>query len=504
MHLVQMFNNSLQRSPDTPAVFINNQFYTFNYIDSKANKVAASLMRIGVEKQDRVIVMLKNNIENIIIFWATQKINAVYVPISLDMPSEYIKYCINDVEAKIMFLQNKNNKTINEMKLNSDLILVSLEGDTDIKFEEMVNKDSGKVQSSIKDDEDLAIILYTSGTSGRPKGVPRTHKNEYASTLAHIIQNTYRIGDSTIGAVQFYHTMGMRAFLSMVFLGGCYYSNPQFDADNILKQIHEYKITTLFLTPTHFHELLSSSKHTYNMNSIRVISYAGAPMRTELINQCNEFFNPTEFINHYGSTEIYTICSTDQVREKPWITGKAGLHSRIKIAPIKGKYRIDYESGKEIGEIIVSLDSDEAFKGYWNRPDETAKVIKNGWYHTGDIGRILNTGELIVVGRLDEMILSSGENIHPEQIEKILNNHPDVLESAVVGESDERFGEIITAYIVSENSDINFLSLDAFCKKSDLSSQIRPRNYKFIKNLPKTKKGKLNRKLLKTGAFDKS
>src|SRR5699024_11518635 len=91
--------------------------------------------------------------------------------------------------------------------------------------------------------------------------------------------------------------------------------------------------------------------------------------------------------------------------------------------------------------------SDEAFKGYWNRPDETAKVIKNGWYHTGDIGRILNTGELIVVGRLDEMILSSGENIHPEQIEKILNNHPDVLESAVVGESDERFGEIITAYI---------------------------------------------------------
>lgn len=504
MHLTQMFNNSLQRSPDTPAVFINNQFYTFNYIDSKADKIADALIKLGVEKQDRVIVMLKNNIENIIIFWATQKINAVYVPINLDMPSEYIKYCIEDVEAKIIFSQNKHNKTISEMKLNSDLILVSLEDDADVSFEEMVNKNSEKVQRSLKDDEDLAIILYTSGTSGRPKGVPRTHKNEYASTLAHIIQNTYRTGDSTIGAVQLYHTMGMRAFLSMVFLGGCYYSNPQFDADNILKQIHDYKVTTLFLTPPQFHELLSSANNTYNMNSIRVISYAGAPMRTELIIKCNEYFTPVEFINHYGSTEIYTICSTDEVREKPWIAGKSGLHSQVKIVPIKGEYRIDHESGKEIGEIIVSLDSDEAFKGYWNRPDETAKVIKDGWYHTGDIGRILHTGELIVVGRLDEMILSNGENIHPEQIEKILNNHPDILESAVVGESDERFGEIIMAYIVSESENIDFLSLDSYCKQSDLSSQIRPRNYKFIKSLPKTKNGRLNRKLLKTGAFDKS
>lgn len=498
-----MFNNSLRRSPDTPAVFLDNQFYTFNYIDSKADKVAASLMKLGVEKQDRVIVMLKNNIENIIIFWATQKINAVYVPINLDMPSEYIKYCIEDVEAKIIFFQN-NNKTIKEMKLNTDLISVSLEEDSDIKFEEMLERESGVLHPSIKDDEDLAIILYTSGTSGKPKGVPRTHKNEYASTLAHIIQNTYRTGDSTIGAVQLYHTMGMRAFLSMIFLGGCYYSNPLFDADSILKQIHDYEVTTLFLTPTQFHELLSPSNNKYDMSSVRVISYAGAPMRTELINKCNEYFNPVEFINHYGSTEIYTICSNDEVRKKPQVAGKSGLHSQIEVIPIKGKYRIDHNSGEEIGEIKVSIDSDEAFKGYWNRPDETAKVIKDGWYYTGDIGRILETGDLIVVGRLDEMILSNGANIHPEQIEKILNCHPDVLESAVVGEADERFGEIITAYIVSKSSDINLLSLDTYCKKSDLSSQIRPRNYKFIKKLPKTKKGRLNRKLLKSGAFDKS
>ncbi|AKG73548.1 class I adenylate-forming enzyme family protein [Salinicoccus halodurans] len=504
MHLIDIYNNTLARSPKDSAVFYNGAFYSYEYIHNQTEQLAISLINLGVGKQDRIMVMLKNNIENIIVFWATQKINAVYVPINMDMTFDYIKYCIEDVEAKVLFLEDENADIVKDIKMTNDLIIVSTLGEADFSLEEMLKNGNGNLDEITKDDEDLALILYTSGTSGRPKGVPRTHKNEYAATMAHIIQNTYIRGDNIIGAVQLYHTMGMKAFLSMTFLGGCYFVHTEYDAEDILKQIQDYKITTLFLTPTQIHDLLTVTNKYFDVSSIRVISYAGAPMSTNLINRCNEFFEPEEFINHYGSTEVYTISISNNIREKPWSAGKAGIHSQIKINPINGDYHIDYKSKKEVGEIIVSLKSDEAFKGYWNRPDETAKVIKDGWYHTGDIGRILDSGELVVVGRLDEMILSNGENIHPHQIEQVLNNHPDVIESVVVGETDERLGEMISAYIISNSDKISFLDLDSYCKISGLSSHLRPRKYTFLDELPLTKKGKINRKLLQLGKFNES
>ncbi|WP_411843843.1 AMP-binding protein [Salinicoccus sp. HZC-1] len=504
MHLTDMYNNTLSRSPKNFAVLYDGEFYSYEYIDNKAEKLAISLSNLGIGKQDRIMVMLKNCIENIIIFWATQKINAVYVPINIDMSSEYIKYCLDDVEAKVLFLKDANNNIIKDLETINELIIISTLGEADFSFAEMIKNGNGNLNEISKDDENLAIILYTSGTSGRPKGVPRTHKNEYASTIAHIIQNTYKRGDSTIGAVQLYHTMGMRAFLSMAFLSGCYFVHTEYDAEDILKEIQDYKITTLFLTPTQIHDLLAISNRYYDVSSIRVISYAGAPMSTNLIERCENYFQPREFINHYGSTEIYTISTSDKIRDNPLSAGNSGLHSEIKIIPINGEYHIDSKSKKEVGEITVSLNSDEAFKGYWNRPDETAKVIKNGWYHTGDIGRTLKSGELVVVGRLDEMILSNGENIHPHQIEQILNDHPSVVESVVVGETDERLGEMISAYIVSKDDTINFLDLDSYCKTSNLSTHLRPRKYTFLDELPLNKKGKVDRKLLQSAIFNET
>jgi 2-furoate---CoA ligase len=204
-------------------------------------------------------------------------------------------------------------------------------------------------------------------------------------------------------------------------------------------------------------------------------------MTSSLVERCCDVFQPQIFVNHYGSTEIYTFSIHRDQKRKPGCAGRAALNARLRLG--------------EDDEIECHLGSDEAFEGYWHRPDATEKAIRDGWYRTGDVGRIDADGDLWVIGRVDDMIVSGGENIHPLEVEDVLARHAGVVEVAVVGAPDDRLGHRVLAVVVGSATEEE---LDAHCLASEsLAHFKRPREYRFVAALPKSPSGKILRRVLR-------
>jgi 2-furoate---CoA ligase len=509
MDLGAVFDCAVDRYPNKIALVHDHKSYSFQQLNDEVNQLASSLQNLGVVKRDRVMILLKNRFETACIFWAIQKLGAIFTPINPRLSLEDTQYCINDAEPKIVFYDKFSQDSVMNTKFNVLPIFISLEQNGgDLSYQELVLKGSNVFTSTPCDDDDIAVMLYTSGTTGVPKGVPRFHKNEYASTMAHIVQNYYELFDSTLGAMPLYHTMGIRSLLSMCVLNGKYVLFPDFETRKALTFLSKEKLSCLYMFPTMYRELLNDPNfYDFDLSTLKKIGYAGEPMSTALTKKCFEMLKPDHFINHYGSTEIYTFTTCSILDKKPGCAGRPGIHEKICLVPpdtsVSGSEN-NVQVG-QIGEIVVSADSIEAFKGYWNRPDATRTAIRNHWYHTGDLGYFDDDGDLYVVGRIDDMVISGGENISPTEIEEVLRQHPKVLDTAVLGEEDERWGQIVTAFIVPRDANVTVQELDQFCKNHPkLSNFKRPRRYILINEIPKSASGKTLRRDLRNTYFAKS
>jgi 2-furoate---CoA ligase len=355
-------------------------------------------------------------------------------------------------------------------------------------------------------ESDLSLILYTSGTTGRPKGVPRTHRNHVAGALAHALQCRYEWGERTLGVMPLYHTMGIHSLTSMAAVNGCYVCQPDWSAAGALRLITDERLTALYLIPTLYWELVHAPDlGRTDVASVRKLAFAGAPMLAALAEACAKAFAPEVFVNHYGSTEIYTFAVRPDAHARPGSAGWPGIHSALRVVTASADRRVGPDEvvpPGEKGEIIASLASDEAFAGYWRRPDADARALREGWYFTGDMGHLDADGELHVSGRVDDMIISGGENIHPVEVEEVLARHPLVADVAVVGEPDEKWGERVVAFVVPRPGALSAEALDRHCRAApDLASFKRPRRIAFVTEIPKTASGKILRRLLRDGQY---
>jgi 2-furoate---CoA ligase len=346
-------------------------------------------------------------------------------------------------------------------------------------------------------------MLYTSGTTSKPKGVPRRHRAERAAGIAHIAQNLYRRGERTLGVMPLYHTMGVRSLIAMSLIGGTFVCLPRYDADHALALIEGEKITNLYLVPTLYHDLVHAREFAKaDVSSVRKLGFAGAPMTDGLLKTLNDAFRPDLFVNHYGSSEIYTFTVDQNATAKPGSAGKAGINQQVRVVRLSAQSAADVAEPGEEGEIIALLAGDESFEGYWRRPDADAKSLRDGWYFTGDTGFVDRDGDVFVTGRVDDMIISGGENVSPVEIESCLSLHPAVLEVAVVGLADEKWGKVITAF-VKRNGPVTEQDLEQFCRTSGLANFKRPRRFVFVDALPKSPVGKLLRRLLVAGDYQR-
>jgi 2-furoate---CoA ligase len=352
------------------------------------------------------------------------------------------------------------------------------------------------------DAEAWSVMLYTSGTTARPKGVPRRQRAERAAALAHVAQNLYRRGECTLGVMPLYHTMGVRSLIAMSLIGGAFVCLPRFDAARALQLIAAEKITNLYLVPTLYHDLLHHEAFaSTDVSSVRKLGFAGAPMTDGLLRDLSKAFRPELFVNHYGSSEIYTFTVEQNAAAKPGSAGRAGINQMVRVVRLNATSVDDTARTGEEGEIVVLLEGDESFEGYWRRPDADAKALRQGWYFTGDTGFLDADGDLFVTGRVDDMIITGGENVSPVEVESCLSLHPAVSEVAVVGLTDERWGKVVSAFIKRRHP-VRPEDLDQFCRTSGLAGFKRPRRYEFVEAIPKSPVGKLLRRKLIAGEYE--
>ncbi|PSR25894.1 MAG: 4-chlorobenzoate--CoA ligase [Sulfobacillus benefaciens] len=499
MDLRHIWENAAARDPHGMALIEPDARYTYQEIDNESQHLAASFQIMGIKAKDRVAILLKNRKEAIVSLWATQKIGAIFVPLNYHLSPADVGHCLRDAEPRAVIYEKLPFFDIKSLSADrSPLVIARDDSWADISYHELVSisKDGDPINPHAISEKDTAVILYTSGTTGRPKGVPRSHQNVLAGALAHIAQNRYSRYECLMGTMPLYHTMGLHALVAVTMLNGRYVISPEFNADLSLAQIAREKVDALYMIPTMYHALLRAYAQGMDVSSVHKLGYAGAAMSEELIQECLEIFGPHLYLfgNHYGSTEIYTHTVHDILSGKPGCAGKPGPDRHIKLVNLS--HPQEKLGAGEIGEIWVQT-SPEAFQGYWQRPDLTEAVLQDGWYHTGDLGYVDQEEDLFVVGRVDEMIISGGEHIIPAQVEDVLIRHPKVLEAAVTGEPDARWGQIVVAYIVPAKAGLTAQELDSFCKtEPDLALLARPRKYQFVRRIPKTPVGKVLRREL--------
>jgi 2-furoate---CoA ligase len=512
MLLRQMLELAAARHPDWPVVVDGDRRHTYAAWDARVNAVAQALRGLGVRRGDRVVQILKNREETCAIHMACQKLGAVNTPINFRWAAGEIEFCVNDAGARVVVCEDSTREVVLAAlpRFRSSPRLLHVGADAAPaaeRFADAVAAAPRRAPDVAVSEQDIALMLYTSGTTGRPKGVPRSQRAEYAATVAHIIEHRYARGERTLGVMPLYHTMGMHSLTSMIALNGLFVAMPEWDAGAALALIARERLTCLFLVPTLYHMLAHHPQlAAHDLGSLRKLGYAGAPMLPGLVRTCLERFRPEVLVNHYGSTEIYIFTTHAAGGEKPGCAGRPAFHSALRIVRPEAAPAVRPDETVppgDTGEIIVSLASPEAFAGYHNRPEATARAIRDGWYFTGDTGYLDGEGDLWVTGRVDDMIITGGENVHPVEVEEVLAGHPDVADVAVAGLPDERWGQVVTAFVVPRRADLTAADLDAHCRASERLARFkRPRRIVLVARIPRSPVGKTLRRLLVAGEYE--
>lgn len=507
--LGRTFLQSVERRPHRLAIVDGAVRLTYAQWHERIRCVAGALDAMGLARGQHLVVVLQNRWEMATLHWACQMLGIIVTPINWRSKGDEVEYCVTDSRARAIVFEPVSAEAVMQSPACRNLPRVAVGGATGgtHTFDQLL-AGAPPANPCRATAEDVSLMLYTSGTTGRPKGVPRRHRAERAAAVAQVAQYSYAVGEVTLGVMPLYHTMGVRSLLSMAIVDGTLVCLPRFEAAEALRLIQAEKVTNLFLVPTLYHDLLAHPGFGgTDISSVTTIGFAGAPMNDALLKRLSAAFKPQLFVNHYGSSEIYTFTIDQDAPAKPGSAGRAGFNCRIRVVKLDGGTD---RSGPdalvapgEEGQIIADLSGDEAFEGYWNRPDADQKALRDGWYFTGDTGFIDADGDLYVTGRVDDMMISGGENISPVDIESVLSLHPAVDEVAVAGLPDERWGQKVVAFIKARGP-VDAGMLDAHCRASALPNYKRPREYVFVQAVPKSPVGKILRRKLVSGEYDKA
>lgn len=504
LDLGRSFLASVERCPDWTAIVDGDLRLTYAEWFERVRNVAGGLHEMGLGHGDHLLVVLQNGWEMATLHWACQFLGAIMTPLNWRAKAEEVDYCATNSEAIMVAYQEVSAPAVAGSSVAQRLPRVAVGGASGgtQTFEALLEaKPAPRLLNATADD--WSLLLFTSGTTGKPKGVPRRHYHERAAAVAHVAQNLYGVGERTLGVMPLYHTMGIRSLLSMTLINGLFVCVPKFNPAEILKVIESERITNLYLVPTLYHDLAELQDSVKaDISSVRKLGFAGAPMNDGLLKRLDALFKPDLFVNHYGSSEVYTYTIEQKAAGKAGSAGKSGINQHIRVVRLDAKDGDDVAACGEEGQIVANLYGDESFEGYWKRPDANEKALRGDWFLTGDLGYFDKDGDLFVTGRIDDMIISGGENISPTDIESVLSLHPAVDEVAVVGLPDDRWGQRVSAFIKLK-IEVAPSELDQHCRESSLPDFKRPREYVFVKALPKSPVGKILRRKIVTGEYEK-
>ncbi|NLC12133.1 MAG: acyl--CoA ligase [Firmicutes bacterium] len=510
MNLATALELAVHRYPEAEAIITPTARFSYQEWNCRINVLAWKLLKLGVEQGDSVAICAANGEGPATAYFAVQKIGATAVFLHSRWKHQQLAYALNEADAVAVFYdhwtQAEVKKAASLCRRQIIKIMINAENcstfdNKTFSYENLVSNPTSINPGIPRRCSSIGTILYTSGTTGEPKGVCRSCSSDYFASLALILGHRWSYFERVLAVMPLYHTMGLHTLISMVLLNGACILLPQIDPAECIELIESEKVSALYLVPTVFHDLTRHLDAHKRKLAVTKLAYAGAPMAPSLVQKCRALFSPEVFVNQYGCTEMLAITINADLLQYPLSAGRPALHSRIRIvAASKSGSALPHEvvPQGEIGEIIVDASSPQAFSGYLKKPEKTKQVLRDGWYYTGDLGFFDSKMNLHLSGRLDNMIISGGENIYPHEVESVLLQHSMVREAAVIGLPDKRWGEVVAAFIVPAAPELDQLELDRFClENTGLARYKRPRKYYFVQEIPKSAAGKVLYFLLK-------
>ena len=456
------------------AYVVGDDRVTYAAFHARSNQLARALARLGVGPGDRVAVMATNRVEVPIIYFAVLKLGAIIVPVSARFTAGEVATVVGHAEAETFLVAPEFDAACAtrraSIRIGRDLdALAAAEPSDDVAV--------------AIDERDPHVMLYTSGTTGQPKGALLSHRSYWLQATTSHLQLGFREDDVGLSMFPMFHMGGWSLPLGFWHTGATVVIMPKAEPRAILDAIARERVTYLYAVPTVYASLLAAlDRERDDVSSLRLLGGGTAPMTAAQVHAIRDAFRCRDMVILYGSTEAgpVSVLRPPDVARKPETVGRPYLDVDVRLVDEDGR---DVSPGA-VGEIVVR--SEFTMRGYWRNPEETARTKRDGWVHTGDLGTFDDEGFLSVVGRRKEVIRSAGESIFPAEIERVLLAHPDIREASVVGIPDEHWGEAVVAAIVPRSGAT--LDADAVIAhvRQHLAGYKKPKHVCFLPELPRT------------------
>ena len=489
--------------------------WTFAELDAEVNRHAHGLLSLGIGKGDVVAAFLYNTPAFVFSLLAAARIGAVFNPVNYRLAAQELAFILADGGAKALLFEAEGANVAEKAATLAPATTHWIYADEDAapafataRLSALAAGRPATAPGIAVDEDDDCILMYTSGTTGRPKGVLHTHR----SKLAHnaLMHQAMRLSREDVGlsVAPLNHTAELHtSFLPRLQVGATQVLQRRFDAAEALHLIESERVTHFFAAPTMVGMLLNHPDlPARDLASLRLVEYGGASMAPHLVREWDRLVG-AQLIQVYGTTEMGPCMSVLYPHEQlshPGSAGTPALNHDLVVARLRDDGAptdpADACAPGEAGEILVRGPC--MMRGYLNRPEANARALAHGWYHTGDVGVLDGDGYLWIRDRIDHMINSGAENVYPREVEDALIEHGDVLEVAVRGEADAVWGQVVSAYVVPrDGAAVDAATLDRFLVHGDrLAAYKRPRRYHFVAALPKTTSGKIQKHLLQAAA----
>ncbi|MFI5085212.1 MAG: long-chain fatty acid--CoA ligase [Actinomycetales bacterium] len=495
-NVAQLLADSAAAVPDAPSLKLDDVVVTFAALEAQSERVAGLLAERGVRPGDRVALISPNLPQMPAIYYGALRYGAIVVPLNPLLKAREVEYHLRDSGAKLVFAWDGIRPEADPGAEAAGAEVIGI-GPGLAELLAGVEPRAGMSEAA---PDDTAVILYTSGTTGRPKGAELTHENLRSNAAVSQALFDTGPGDVVFGGLPFFHIFGQTCALnSAVLAGACVTLLPRFDPAKALEIIARDKVTIFEGVPTMYVALLRCPALAQtDTSTVRLAASGGSPLPLEILREFESTFSAT-LLEGYGLSEtspVVTFNQLDGIR-KPGSIGTPVRGARLRILDEDGK---DVPDG-EVGEIAVA--GGYVMKGYWNNPDATAAAIPDGWFRTGDLGRRDEDGVYFIVDRKKDMILRGGYNIYPREVEEVLYEHPAVAEAAVVGVPDELHGEEVVAVVALKDGADRNGSTEKIAAEIASFVQERVAAYKYprrvviVDALPKGPTGKILKREIK-------